>query len=279
MKFRSSIFLSVLSSALFLANECYGQMPVYGQMTVSEYTDSIYYYCDTIYNGWYSSCEPLPNGDTLQIYIGPLNNKFEGLYIEKNNWGTFCGDWGYMVYTEEEDGIRDCRLHVFLSDTFYSQNALFYDGSEENPCWRTTMYFYSKNDTSEPYHIELRDRTGELIPIFYVSIEDVNHNLLFLHETQGNSLGVDMCEIPPETRYIKIAGKDPDVARGYCEYQADSGNVTFIILPTPNDSRISLFKGEMKFYPLNDYCKPNDNNTVHLLYRKQNDEYSTTPIE
>lgn len=78
--------LLLLSFIFGKAESCLGQVVNDGGMglTLCEYYDTMFYYCDTIRSGWYSSCSPMSNGEHLLIYLGPIDDEeFEGRYIEK----------------------------------------------------------------------------------------------------------------------------------------------------------------------------------------------------
>lgn len=239
------------------------------QTTLAEYQNTILQYCDTIYYGWYSSEKSMENGEVFQVYLGPLDNDLEGLYIEKNMWGTFYGNWScYIQGGRDCDGNeKNCFVHVFLNDSIDSQKKMFYNGNEKYPCWWTTMYFYSKCDTLSLPYIEIRDRTGELVPMYYIKIKDINQKTILFQDQYGDPL--TRCIIPPETKYIEVSGKDPNVARGQCEYIPGSGNVTFVVLPTANDHRLLLHKNTLEYHPLDQWCKP-DNNMLNLLFENNN---------
>ena len=77
---------------------------------------------------------------------------------------------------------------------------------------------------------------------------------------------INRCIIPPSAKYIHISGEEPGIARGYCEYLPDSGDVTFVVLPTANDYNLTLHKGFLEYYPLNERCKSDSLNIIRLMY-------------
>jgi len=254
--------LLLLSFIFGKAESCLGQVVNDGGMglTLCEYYDTMFYYCDTIRSGWYSSCSPMSNGEHLLIYLGPIDDEeFAGRYIEKNMWGTFSGTWSCVMY-----GKGDCKTHIFLDGKYEGNRQMYYDGKEKDPCWWTTMYFYSNCDTSTSHYVEIRGRTGELIPIFYAKIEDANHNQLLYHNQYAPP--IERCTIPLGAKYIYVSGEEPGKARGFCEYLPDSGDVTFVVLPTANDYSFTLHKDFLEYYPLNEKCKLDNLNVLKLIY-------------
>lgn len=268
MFYRNFLMFFLLSCGL-IVNESHCQI------TLPEYQDTVFQYCDTIYYGWYSSERAMANGEVFQVYLGPLDNNQEGLYIEKNMWGSFFGTWACTIQglgnCDQNKG--DCYVHISLNDTNVSQYNLFYNGNEKYPCWWTTMYFYSKFDTLASPYIEMRDRTGELIPMYYVKISDINQKTILFQDQYG--IPLSRCIIPPNAKYIEVSGKEPNVARGQCVYTPGSGNVTFVILPTANDHRLLLHKGKLEYHPLNQWCNPDNINVLNLLFENGNVEYRT----
>lgn len=256
--FRTLLFLSLLFGK---AESCLGQEIEGDEKEISllEYYDTMFYYCDTILSGWYSSCSPMSNGKHLLIYLGPIEDEFDGKYIEKNMWGSFEGRWSCVIC-----GRGDCQTHIFFDGIYEGNSKMYYEGDENYSCWWTTMYFYSNSDTSTSHYVEIRGRTGELIPIAYVEIQDSNCNRL-LHHSQYTP-PIDRCVIPRDARYILVSGVEPGTAKGYCEYIPDSGDVTFVVLPTVNDRSISLHKGFLDYYPLNKKCKLDSENPMKMMY-------------
>lgn len=240
------------------------------QSTLSEFQNIISQYCDSINYGWYSSEKPMTNGDFFRVYIGPLDNDLEGQYIEKNMWGTFYGKWNCYVQGIGDCEGGDCFVHISLDDSIDSQNNLCYNGDEKYPCWWTTMYFYSKCDTLAAPFIEIRDRTGELVPIYYIKLSDSHRKTILFQDQYGRPL--PRCIIPPETKYIEVSGKDPNVARGQCEYTPGAGNVTFVILPTANDYRLLFREKSLEYYPLDQWSKPDNNKALNLLFESRSME-------
>ena len=245
-----------------------------GQITLSEYYDTIFQYCDTTNFGWYLSERPMANGEVLQIYLGPLDEELEGKYIEKNMWGTFSGTWGYDVTfldsttsNSQNNRTWKCKVHIDLDDTVISQNQLYYDGDEKYPCWWKTMYFYSKKDTSTNHYVEMRDRTGELVPLYFVKIKDANHKIIYYKDQYCDP--VPRCIIPPGAKYIYVSGYDSNVASGDCVYNPDGGDVTFVILPTANDHSLLINnKNRLEYHPLDSQCEPDSKNVINLLFSK-----------
>lgn len=243
-------------------NSCLGQVDKDEDRASAllEYYDTMFHYCDTIRSGWYSSCSPMSNGKHFLIYLGPIDDEeFGGKYIEKNMWGTFYGIWSCVMH---ERG--DCNAHIFLDRKYEGNCEMYYDGSEKYPCWWTTMYFYSNCDTSTNHYVEIRGRSGELIPIFYAKIEDSNHNQLLYHSQYVPP--IDRCNIPPGTKYIHVSGEEPGRARGFCEYLPDSGDVTFVVLPTANDYSLKLHKDFLEYYPLNKRSNLDSLNVMKMMY-------------
>ena len=168
--------LLIISFIFGMAESCFGQVSKSSSREPTYY-DTIFYYCDTIRSGWYRSCSPMSNGEHLLIHLGQIDDaEFSGQYIEKNLWGTFFGTWSCVIY-----GRGDCSTHIFLDGRYEGNRKMHYDGKEKYPCWWTTMYYYSNCDTSTIHYVEIRGRTGEVIPIFYAKIEDSNHNQLLYH--------------------------------------------------------------------------------------------------
>ena len=270
---RTIVFFVVLTCSVGIVNRSHGQI------TLSDYQDSIYQYCDTASYGWYSSEDTMTNGDVFQIYLGPIDEELQGRYIEKNMWGTFYGTWEYSMpdmrtYDTQNKQKRECYVHINLNDTIVSQHRLHYDADEKFPCWWKTIYFYSNSDTSTTHYVEMRDRTGVPIPMFSVRIEDANHEKILCHDQHVPP--ITRCCIPPEARSIRVSGKDPDVAMGVCEYIPDSGDVVFVILPTANDYRLMLRKNWLEFHPLDQWCNPNSSSAVNLMHQSQRKKHTKT---
>lgn len=231
-----------------------------GSLDTTDYGCTTEEMLDTIYRGWYRS-DVLDTGNTmLEVFLGPVDTGCNGTFVEKNRYCTLHGVWGISIY-----GITECyqKVSLRINDTVEGPNHMHYDGDEEFPSWRRTMYFYTKNDTASHHYIEIKDRMGANILIRSIRIADSSDNPI-VYRPMNSFVGVTRCEIPPNARYIKVSGDDPDATMSYCTYDRDSGDVTFVVLPTINVSNMWMENGEILYYPYDSMCRLDSANIIRL---------------
>lgn len=215
---------------------------------------------DTIYRGWYRSNVLDTDNTMLEVFLGLVDTGCNGTFVEKNRYCTIHGDWGIAIY-----GITECyqMVSIRINDTVEGPNYMHYDGDEEFPSWRKTMYFYTKNDTASRHYIEIKDRMGTNILIRSIRITDSSDKPI-VYRPMDSFVGVTRYEIPPNARYIRVSGADPNATMSYCTYDKDSGDVTFVVLPTVNGGNMWMKNGEILYYPYDSMCKLDSANIIRL---------------
>lgn len=230
---------------------------------------------DTIYRGWYRSNVLDTNNTMLELFLGPLDADAEciGTFVEKNRYCTIHGEWGIYLY-----GITECyqMVSMYINDTVEGSNYMHYDGDEESPVWRKTMYFYTKNDTASHHYIEIKDRMGASILIRSITITDSSDKPI-VYRPMDIFDSVTRYEIPPNARYISVSGADPSVTESYCTYDKDSGDVTFVVLPTINGGNMWMKNGEILYYPYDSMCRLDSANMIRLQPIKESSFITPRP--